>query len=268
MTIRRPAVAGQFYQGSKAALEKEVARLMDRAAKKEACLGVLSPHAGYIYSGPVAGKTLSRIKFRDSFIILGPNHTGMGKPFAIISSGRWQMPMGDVEIDEDLASFILKNSKHIEEDATAHLYEHSVEVQLPFLQYVNKGLKFVPIIISDADLEMFRDIGKDLAEAVREYKKGVVIIASSDMTHYEPHETAKKKDRLAIDAILKLDEKALLNEIKREDISMCGYGPCIVMLSALKELGAKNAELVDYMTSGDTSGDYSAVVGYAGILIK
>lgn len=268
MTIRRPSVAGQFYHASKAGLEKELTKLIDKDAKKEDSLGAVSPHAGYIYSGAVAGEVLSRLRFKDSFVILGPNHTGLGEPFAIMRSGHWRMPMGDVEIDADLADTILKNSKYIKEDESAHIHEHSIEVQLPFLQFIKKDFKFVPIIIASADLKTFKEIGKELADSIKKSKKKVIMIASSDMTHYEPHESAKEKDHKAIEAILKLDEDLLMGEIRKWNITMCGYAPTIVMLSALKELGAKSAELIDYKTSGDTSGDYSTVVGYAGILIK
>jgi AmmeMemoRadiSam system protein B len=247
---------------------KEVAALIDTGAPKEDCLGAVSPHAGYIYSGMVAGKVLSRIKFRDSFIVLGPNHTGIGAPFAIMTRGYWRMPMGDVAIDSDLAKTIVENSKFIKEDPSTHASEHSIEVQLPFLQYLKSNVTFVPIVISYADIDTLKKIGDELAESISKAKKRVVIISSSDMTHYESHESAKNKDKKAIDAILKLDEDKLMNEITSLDISMCGFAPTIVMLTALKKLGAKKAELVDYKTSGDVSGDYSSVVGYAGILIK
>lgn len=268
MNVRRPSVAGQFYRDSKAALEKDLSELIDKDVKKSDYLGAVSPHAGYIYSGAVAGKTLSRIKFKDSFIILGPNHTGIGNPFALVSSGKWQTPMGDVEIDADLAKIILNNSQYITEDSTTHAYEHSIEVQLPFLQFIKRDFKFTPIVISPAQIEVFKEIGRELAESVKKSKKEVVMIASSDMTHYETHQSAKNKDKKAIDAILRLDEDALMSEIQRWNITMCGSAPTIVMLSALKQLGAKEAELVDYKTSGDISGDFSSVVGYAGILIK
>jgi len=268
MTVRQPAVAGQFYSASKTQLEKELARLTDKGAKKDDCLGAVSPHAGYIYSGMVAGRVLSRINFKDVFVILGPNHTGVGEPFAIQSSGYWQTPAGRVEINEDLARGILKDSEFIKEDASAHAYEHSIEVQLPILQYINKEFKFIPIIISHAELSVYRKIGAGLADSIKKSDRNVVLISSSDMTHYESHENAKSKDRKAIDAILKLDEERLIKETQKWDISMCGLAPTVVMLSCLKKLGAKTAELVDYMTSGETSGDYTSVVGYAGILIK
>ncbi len=268
MTLRQPSVAGQFYSGVRGSLEKELSSLVDRNASKMNCLGAVSPHAGYMYSGAVAGKVLSRIKFKESFIILGPNHTGIGGPFAIMSEGSWQMPGGAVRIDSELAECILENSGFIKEDSSAHRYEHSIEVQLPFLQYIKKDVKFVPVVISYAELETYRKIGSELAASIREYAKEVVLIASSDMTHYEDHESAKAKDKKAIDAILKLDEARLMDEIKKWNISMCGFAPTVIMISCLKELGAKTAELVDYRTSGETSGDYSSVVGYAGILIS
>ena len=268
MTVRNPSVAGQFYQGSKAGLTKEVSRLIDNETPKEDCLGAVSPHAGYIYSGMVAGKVISRIKFKESFVVLGPNHTGIGEQFAIVTSGCWRTPMGDVAIDSELAKAILSGSGFIKEDPSAHAYEHSIEVQLPFLQYLNGGFRFVPISVSYADSATLKKVGSELAGAIAKTKKGVVIISSSDMTHYESHESARTKDRKAIDAVLNLDEDMLTDEVKRWDISMCGFAPTVVMLSALKKLGAKKGELVDYKTSGDTSGDYTSVVGYAGILIK
>lgn len=263
-----PAVAGQFYPSQKQELEKMISGFMEKSAEKTRYLGAVSPHAGYIYSGKVAAKVLSRVKCRDSFIILGPNHTGMGKPLSMMAAGTWHMPMGDIEIDKDLAKVILKNSKLIENDASAHTHEHSIEVQLPFLQHEKAAFKFVPIVISLCDISMLKQAGKDLALAIRASKKEVAIIASSDMTHYESQESAKEKDKRAIDAIIKMDEDNLMNEVRKHDISMCGVAPTIVMLSALKELGAVKTELVDYRTSGDTSGDYSSVVGYAGILIN
>lgn len=268
MTVRQPSVAGQFYSDARGSLEKELSGLVDKNASKTDCLGAVSPHAGYMYSGAVAGKVLSRIKFKESFIILGPNHTGTGEPFAIMSEGSWQMPGGPVRIDSVLAKCILENSGFIKEDASAHRHEHSIEVQLPFLQYLKKDIKFVPVIISYADLDTYRKIGAELAASIRKYAKEVVLIASSDMTHYEDHESAMAKDRKAIDAIIKLDEAGLMDEIRKWNISMCGFAPTVIMLSCLKELGAKQAELVDYKTSGEISGDYSSVVGYAGILIS
>ncbi|MFH1753030.1 MAG: AmmeMemoRadiSam system protein B [Candidatus Omnitrophota bacterium] len=266
MTVREPSVAGRFYQASRSGLSKEVAKYMDGSGRDE-CLGAVSPHAGYLYSGAVAGKVLSRIKLKETCVILGPNHTGIGAPFSIMTSGSWRTPLGDAKIDTMLANLILKNSKHIEEDPSAHASEHSIEVQLPFLQHVRNNLEFVPIAIAQADLATLKEVGAELADSIEKSKKGVIVISSSDMTHYESQESAKDKDKKAIDAILALDVDRLAEEVSAHDISMCGYAPTVIMLSALKRLGAKTAELVDYKTSGDASGDYSSVVGYAGILV-
>ncbi len=271
MAMRKPAVAGQFYSGSEKSLLREVESLIDKSiSKKEDALGVVSPHAGYIYSGPVAASVLATIKPKSTYIIMGPNHTGLGKPFSLSTDEPWKTPLGEVRIDETLADRIKKNSKYINEDNAAHAYEHSIEVQIPFLQVLNKNFKIVPIVISHADPDVYREIGLGLGKAIKDLslESSVTIIASSDMTHYEPHDLAKKKDSKAIEAVLGLDEDKLMEAVEKFDISMCGYAPTFIMLVAVKELGATKARLVKYQTSGDTSGDYSSVVGYAGIVIS
>lgn len=265
---RRPAVAGQFYSGSDRSLSREVESLVDRNAPKEDAIGVLSPHAGYVYSGGVAGSVLSSIRPKETYIIIGPNHTGLGREFSM-SKDRWSTPLGEVAIDGRLAEEILKTSKYIKEDELAHLHEHSIEVQLPFLQVLQKDFKLVPIVASYSSPAAYKAIGSELAAAVKALgmEKDVTMIASSDMTHYESHEAAKKKDEEAISAILKLDEDELARRIEKYDISMCGYASACVMLSYSKKMGATKAMLVEYRTSGDASGDYSSVVGYAGIVV-
>ncbi|MGB2705847.1 MAG: AmmeMemoRadiSam system protein B [Candidatus Omnitrophota bacterium] len=265
--IRKPVVAGQFYTASPSLLEKEVSGLAGQKKEKIDAIGVVSPHAGYVYSGGVAGEVLSSIKTKPVYIILGPNHTGYGKPFGLDSERAWKTPLGDVKIDDELAGAILKNSKYIKTDRLCHDHEHSVEVQLPFLQFLNKNFTFIPIVISSADAQTYKEIGCGLAKAIKDAKKDVTIIASSDMTHYEPHESAKKKDMLAIEKILSLDLDGFLDTIEKYDISMCGFAPTAIMIQASIELGAKKAKLIKYNTSGDTSGDYSQVVGYAGVVI-
>ncbi len=265
--IREPVVAGQFYPASAAQLKSMIEKFVDKKAVKQDVIGLVSPHAGYVYSGPVAGATISRVKCKDTFIIMGPNHTGQGKPLSIMTEGTWQTPLGKVAIDTELAKQILSLSRHLQEDYLAHQYEHSLEVQIPFLQYFKPDIKIVPIILAHADGAVYKEIGKEIARAIKEVGRDAVIIASSDMTHYEPHESAQKKDRQAIDAILDLNEDELLKRVKELDITMCGYAPAVSLISAARELGAKQAELIKYQTSGDTSGDYSSVVGYAGIII-
>ena len=261
--IRNPIVAGQFYPASASELKAMIEGLV-----REEVIGLVSPHAGYIFSGSVAGATISRIKFKDTFIIMGPNHTGSGKPLSIMTEGVWKTPLGEVEIDSELAKQILATSKNLQEDKTAHLYEHSIEVQLPFLQYFKPDFKLVPIVLAYAGGAIYKEIGKEIAKAIKELNKKVVIIASSDMTHYEPQESAQRKDAQAIEAILDLNEDELLERVQELNITMCGYAPAVSLIVAAKELGATGAELVKYQTSGDTTGDYSSVVGYAGIIIK
>jgi len=263
MMIRNPVVAGQFYPSSASKLKAMIEGMI-----KEEAIGLVSPHAGYVYSGPVAAAVISRIKFKDTFIIMGPNHTGAGKPLSIMTEGKWKTPLGEVEIDSKLAKKILATSKHLQEDKTAHLYEHSIEVQLPFLQYFNTEFKLVPIVLAYAGGAIYKEIGKALAKAVKESGGKAVIIASSDMTHYEPQASAQRKDTQAIEAVLALDEDELLKRVEKLDITMCGFAPAVSLIVAAKELGAKGAELVKYQTSGDATGDYSSVVGYAGIIIK
>jgi len=245
-----------------------IEKMVDEAAEKQDVIGLVSPHAGYVYSGPVAGAVISRVRFKDTFVIIGPNHTGSGKPLSIMTEGKWQTPLGDVDIDSELARHLLSISQHLQEDDAAHQFEHSIEVQLPFLQYFKPDIKIVPITLSFASLDAYREIGKEIARAIRETQKEAVIMASSDMTHYEAQETAARKDRQAIDAILRLDEDELFRRVEQYNISMCGCAPVASLIAAARELGATSAELVKYQTSGDTSGDYSAVVGYAGIIIK
>ena len=269
--IRNPAVAGQFYSGSKESLIKEAGKLTRSSPeKKEDAIGVISPHAGYAYSGSVAGLTLSSIIPKPIYVIMGPNHTGLGSPFSLSTSDSWATPLGNVTINKTLAEKILKNCSEIIEDEFAHIQEHSIEVQLPLLQTLQESFTIVPIVISLGKIEQYRKIGQAIAKSIKELKleKDVTIIASSDMTHYESQSSAEEKDSRAIDAILKLDEEALVERVRQFDISMCGYAPAAIMIVAAKLLGAKRALLIKYQTSADTSGDYSSVVGYAGIVIE
>jgi len=266
--IRKPVVSGQFYPDSPSELKAMIRRLVDEKAERVEVVGLVSPHAGYSYSGPVAGATISKVKFKDTFIIMGPSHTGMGKPFSIMIEGTWETPLGRVEIDSELGHRILASSSYLEEDYKAHQHEHSVEVQIPFLQYFKPDIKIVPIILAYSTAAIYKEIGKGIAKAVKELGREVVIIASGDMTHYEPYKLAQKKDTQAIEAIIALDEDELTRRFETLDISMCAYAPAVSLISAAKELGAKEAELVKYQTSGDILGDYSSVVGYAGIIIK
>jgi len=267
--IRKPVVAGQFYPASKEELKRQIAGFIDKQADKLDAVACMLPHAGYVFSGAVAAETVSEINIKDKIILLGPNHTGYGCPFSIMTKGSWQTPLGEIRIDSDLARQILKKSKYLADDNTAHLYEHSLEVELPILQYFKSDFEIVPILVLSGDIAVLKEIGKEIASAIKESKAegSTLLVASSDMTHYESQAQARKKDEEAIKAILELNEDRLMEKIKNLDISMCGYAPVIVTLSAAKILGAGNAKLVKYQTSGDVTGDNSAVVGYAGIII-
>lgn len=267
--IREPAVAGQFYPSSKQELKNQIETLIDKNVDKLDVIACVLPHAGYVYSGRVAAETVSCINIKDRIILLGPNHTGSGARFSIMTAGTWQTPLGEVNIDSEFAKQILKHSKYLEEDTLAHTYEHSLEVELPFLQYFKTNFKIVPIVILSDDINMLKEIGKEIAISIKEseQKYPTMLIASSDMTHYEQKAQAEQKDREAIQAILELNEDKLMERIERLNISMCGYAPVIVMLSAAKLLGAKTTKLIKYQTSGDVTGQKDSVVGYAGIII-
>jgi len=265
---RKPAVAGQFYSSSSSDLLKEVQRYVKTSTIKERAIGVLSPHAGLMYSGAVAGAVYSRIELPHTIILIGPNHTGMGRAVSIMSRGEWEIPTGSLKIDETLAEKIKKQASIIEEDNLAHQMEHSLEVQLPFILYFSKDVEIVPITIMAESLDVCKTVGEAIADVIRDIKHPVTIVASSDMTHYELDSVARTKDKKAIDEILSLDPEGLYKTVIKERISMCGFIPATTMLYAVKKLGAKDATLVKYMTSGDVSGDYTSVVGYAGIIIK
>lgn len=275
--IRKAICAGTWYPREK----KEIEKYLDLKAKKEKVIGCVCPHAGWVYSGKVAGAVYSRINFsginQPFFVLIGPNHTGIGASASIMTKGEWEMPLGKIKIAEELANLILEKSQVLDEDNEAHLQEHSLEVQIPFIQYFFPQAEIVPISLSDYRLSTCQDIGQAIAQAIskesRESRdklraKSVVIVASTDMTHYEPQKIAEKKDKLAIDKILELNPEGLLEAVRKEDISMCGSGPTATVIYAAKKLGAKSAELIFYQTSGDITGDYSAVVSYAGLIIK
>lgn len=270
--IRAPIVAGQFYPASISSLKGQLSKLCLKADKKEDAIGLLLPHAGYIYSGRVAGETVSKTNLKDIFVIIGPNHSGMGECFSLDIDEAWQTPLGKINVNLELASEILKNSSHLKKDSKAHSFEHSIEVQLPFLQHTKGKTEFtiVPIVASIGKLEIYKQIGVTIASAIK--KLGLLnraqIIASSDMTHYEEANVARDKDNKALDALLKLSPDSLLAIVEKENISMCGYIPAVIMLAAVRNMGAKQAKLIMYENSGDTTKDYSSVVGYAGVIIS
>ncbi|MFC1901142.1 AmmeMemoRadiSam system protein B [Chloroflexota bacterium] len=266
--IRNAFVAGRFYPDSPEELRATIEEMVDEEAVKEEAIGVVLPHAGYIYSGSVVGATLSRVYIKSTAIIIGPNHTGFGKPQSIMTEGTWNTPLGDVEIDSVLAKKITDNSEYLQEDDRAHNYEHSIEVQLPFLQYLKPDIKIVPIILSYANGDVYKDVGTAIAAAIKEVGEKVLIIASSDMNHNEDQDTTEEKDDKAIEAMLDLDEEELIKRVNEFNITMCGYATAVSLITAAKEMGVSGAELVQHRTSGEVTGDFEDVVGYAGIIFK
>jgi len=279
---RTPAVAGMFYEADPEALKAQIEWAFKHplgpgkvpspsSERRRESLGFVSPHAGYMYSGPIAAHVYSRIALEgpaQTYVIIGPNHTGLGTLVSTMVEGVWVTPLGEVEIDSELAKKIVEISEYADIDDKAHRYEHSVEVQIPFLQYLfGSKFKIVPIVVWEQTVEVARDLGLAIAKAARELGRDVVVIASSDFTHYEPDEVAKKKDNMAIQAILELNPEKLHQVVTTYDISMCGPGPVMAMLYYARELGAKSAELLKYATSGDVAGDRSSVVGYAAIRV-
>ncbi len=277
--IRLPCQAGAFYEESSDALKKQVeacflhkfgpGKLPKEEGGSRRLISLMCPHAGYMFSGPVAanGYYFAAQDGRpDTVVILGPNHTGYGSGVSLMAEGVWRMPFGDVQVDSELAGEIRRASGLIDVDENAHRFEHSIEVQLPFLQYIyGQKFRIVPICMMMQDLETSRDVGEAIAKAASD--KNVLVVASSDMSHYEPQKTAEAKDRLAIDAVLKLDAAELQSTVESNSISMCGYGPVSTAIIAAKKLGAMQSRLLAYKTSGDITGERSYVVGYASIVI-
>jgi MEMO1 family protein len=270
-SVRSPAVAGRFYPRNRDALLREVVHYLEPESRDEkpigSAIGCMVPHAGYAYSGHVAGAVYRLLPSRSRYIILGPNHWGRGFPLAMMSSGNWLTPLGEVPLDKELARKIQGKCPLLVEDKEAHSGEHSLEVQIPFLQRISGKFTFVPIAIAMADYSTLELLGKAVAAAIKASADPVLIIASSDMNHYEPDSITREKDDKAIEKILQLDSPGLLEVIRDEDISMCGYAPTVAMLIAARELGAREARLIRHATSADTGGEIDSVVGYAGIIV-
>jgi len=267
--VRYPAVASQFYPGDEATLRRTLqAMVPEGSSKRQKALAVVSPHAGYIYSGSVAGLTFSRVAIPTTCIVLGPNHHGRGAEAALMSTGTWRMPLGDVPINEKVAASILANSTVVRQDNAAHEHEHSLEVQVPFLQYLQSQLTIVPLCLSYLSYDDCKEIGSALARTVSEFEEKILLVASTDMSHYESRESASRKDKMALDRILDLDPEGLYNTVLGNRISMCGIIPTTVTLIAALRLGCQKAELVRYTDSGEASGDTRQVVGYAGLVLS
>jgi MEMO1 family protein len=270
--IREPAVAGRFYPANPQTLHGEIESYIKPADKNQPeqkinALGCIVPHAGYMYSGHVAGAVYRRLDLPEQIVILCPNHTGMGEPLAIMSEGVWRTPLGDAAIDEPLAAELKQAMPLLSEDEEAHRAEHALEVQLPFLQVLEPDFRFVPITVGTSNFSVLSALGTAIGNVLMKRENRVLVIASSDMNHYESDEVTRVKDHRAIDQLLALDPRGLYDVVREGHISMCGYGPAVIMLTAACKLGATKAELIRYATSGDISGDKEMVVGYAGIAV-
>jgi MEMO1 family protein len=265
--LRLPAVAGRFYPANPTELTAVIRECLSPAppqpVRVKACL---VPHAGYMYSGHVAGAVFSRIALPRKILILGVRHFPRGQPAAILSTGAWRTPLGDAPIDEPLAESLRTACPLLHEDSVAHSGEHSLEVQVPFLQMLQPSITFVPVALGTIRFEDLVKVGEAVARVVAASREEILVLATSDLNHYEDDAITRVKDRKAIERLLALDPSGLYDTCRNEQISMCGLGPGVAMLTALQAMDAKRAELVRYATSADVSGDKSAVVGYAGMI--
>jgi len=266
--LRLPAVAGQFYPADPRELTRLIRKFSaeDPGIKKTSVRACLVPHAGYIYSGGVAGAVYARVLIPKQVVVLGVRHSPMGEDLAILSEGAWRTPLGDAPVDEPLARRIQAACPALREDSVAHSREHSLEVEIPFLQILAPGFSFVPVAVGTLRFDELQELGMGLARVLKESQEECLVVTSSDMNHYEPDDATRIKDAKAIDRMKAIDARGLFEVCRKEKISMCGLGPAVVMLTAMKELGVSKGELVCYATSGDVNGDRGAVVGYAGMI--
>ena len=263
---RQPAVAGTFYPAHKDLLEKELSQLLPAKSEKIHAKAIVVPHAGYMYSGSVAGEVYGSVELPETFIILCPNHTGHGSDFDLWSDGKWWTPLGSAQVDSGLCAKLQDYFPRVSKDGRAHLREHSLEVQIPFLQYLKGEIRFLPLCIRQRHYQYLEELGHAISRIVKEADHPILIIASSDMTHYERQESAQRKDKLAITQMEKLDPQGLYDVVHEQEISMCGYLPTTAAMIAAKDLGASSGRLLKYATSGDVTRDYASVVGYAGLV--
>jgi MEMO1 family protein len=274
VAIRSPAVAGMFYDARPDRLEKTVRDMLASGrspappADATRRLGAIVPHAGYVYSGPVAGAVYASVRVPEVAIVLCPNHTGRGAPLALDPSSAWRTPLGDVLVDGRLSERILELCPSLERDAEAHRREHSLEVQLPFLQVLRRDVRIVPICIGEPSLGLCREVGAALAAVLSEEKEPPLLLASSDMNHYESREVGRRKDDLALARVAAIDAEGLYRTVLTESISMCGFLPATALLFAARAAGASAARVVARRDSGDETGDASSVVGYAGVVVS
>jgi MEMO1 family protein len=267
MLIREPSVAGQFYPANSNELRRVVEAFLQQSDSLLEAKAVVVPHAGYVYSGPVAGKVYSAVRIPEKLILLGPNHSGRGESLALSPEGSWRMPSGFVAVDKEMNHSLLASCQSLKEDAAAHSREHCLEVQIPFIQGLRAEFSFSAICIGTAQYSVLESLGHGMAKVIKSSDRPVLLLASSDMTHYESADAAAVQDRFAIDRILAIDPEGLYRTVIEKDISMCGFAPTVAVLVACRDLGAVSGRLIDYSNSGVASGDYDRVVAYAGIAL-
>ncbi|MCK4835972.1 MAG: AmmeMemoRadiSam system protein B [Candidatus Aminicenantes bacterium] len=265
--VRQSVVAGMFYPGDKKTLERDLERLIQYSNLKKRVMGLISPHAGYVYSGSCAGKGFGYVDVPESVIIIGVNHRGIGHPFAVDGSDHWNTPLGDCPVDTELRAKLIAGSDVFAKDSQAGLEEHSVEVQVPFIQTINPDAKILPITVSSMDFDELMIAGSEIANCLKDVKNDVLLVASTDMSHYIEAGTAEKEDHRAIEKISALDPEGLFEVVVERRISMCGMSATAIMLKAAVELGATRSELVEYTHSGKVSGDYNQVVAYLSLIV-
>ena len=264
--IRKPSVAGMFYPGDRQTLQAELDRLIKMSDTPKKVMGLVSPHAGYVYSGGCAGRGFGLIEIPDSVIIIGVNHRGSGESFAVDGHDSWNTPLGDCPLDELLRSKLVEKSDVFTVDNLAGLEEHSLEVQVPFIQALNPRARILPVTVSSMDMGRLLQAGREIGQLVKE-QPPVLMVASTDMSHYIDAETADMEDHKAIDKITGLDPEGLFEVVMERRISMCGVSPTVIMLKAALEAGASQAEIVEYTHSGKVSGDYNQVVAYLSMIV-
>ena len=265
--IREPAVAGQFYPRDPSKLLRDIESYMGEPPPDLDAVAVVSPHAGYVYSGGVAGAVFGAVRLPKRFIVLGPNHTGIGGSLALAPAGEWRTPLGLIALDAELNRRLLEECPLLREDRAAHLREHSIEVQLPFLQARLPDFSVAAVCVGTSDYRALENLGHAMARVIRSVPGPIMIVCSSDMNHYEAADVASEKDHLAIDRMLALDARGLYDVVHDAQITMCGFAPAVASLTACRDLGASVARLIRYANSGEISGDFGSVVGYAGLAV-
>lgn len=267
---RVPVVNGQFYPDNRSDLKALIQDFNLKCSSKMSAKGIVLPHAGFEYCGRVAVNTVSKILPKKRLLILGPNHTGRGSQFSLWPNGSWKILDKEIKIDRELATAILNKSENIAEDTLAHTSEHSIEVELPILDYFFGDFEFVPIACQKGTITDYQKAAEGISKAIKSLKgsENILLVASTDLTHYEPDQVARKKDRRAIEAIINLDEEELVKRVRKENITLCGEAPLVIFISCLKRLGSRKSQVALYQTSGDVTGDKSSVVGYVGIIVQ